>query len=216
MIEALGEFSLLAGAYYDRGDLALRQRKLDEARNWYKRSGDLAEELQNYRRLSDSLHGLGKVAFFQQDYQQALNHIVESQQQADELNLVPERIGNLAYLTRIYLKLGQPDAALTALRDGITLAQTLDTNLPKLDMAMAAIDMFLYWDRPKRAAQLYGLARRHPELLPSAHNSLDDIYTELEAFLEQEALIHAITVGQTLDLNQTLASALDETGIHQA
>lgn len=210
MIEELGEYSLLAGAYHDRGELALRQGWLNEAQAWYEKTGKLAEQVQNFRWLSHSLHGLGKVAFLRQDYLAAQHYMSASQRHAEVLNLVPDQVPNLSYLTRIHLKLGEQDAALAALRAGLRAAQTLDASPPQLDILPAAIEWKLFFEQPEGAAELLSLAQNHPEAAPVSSSVLDGLHGQLLRDLDPAELAAALDRGRQRDLAETLAQLLAE------
>ncbi|NDJ76890.1 MAG: AAA family ATPase [Chloroflexi bacterium] len=212
MIEELGEYSLLAGAYYDHGDLVLRQGRLAEAETWYEKTGKLAEQLHNYRWLTNSLHGLGKVAYLRADYRAAQRHIRASQAHAEALNLVPDQVLNLSYLTRIHLKLGEQDAARAALRAGLQTVQALDASPPQLDILPAAIEWKLFFEQPEEAAELLVLARHHPEAAPVSYAVLDDLHSQLLRELAPAELAAALDRGRQRDLVATLAQLLAECG----
>ncbi len=208
MIESLGEYILLAGACYDYGDLMLRQGKFKAAHGWYEKSRNLAAQLQNSRKLSDCLHGLGKVAYLQRDYTSAERYIQSSQQHAVDLNLLPDQISNLHYLTNIYLNLGNQAAALDALQQGLRLAQKIESSLPQLEILTAAAFFFLFTERPQQAAEVWGTIRHHPETLPRSIEALQTVYAELEENLTPDELVNAVNHGRNQVLPQVIKKVL--------
>lgn len=88
------------------------------------------------------------------------------------------------------------------------LAQKIESSLPGLEILLAAIALYLFTEQHQQAAMLWGVARHHPEALPTSFEVLGGFYEQLEENLTPQELDTAIERGKALALQQAIRSVL--------
>jgi tetratricopeptide (TPR) repeat protein len=208
--EQAGDRQGVIAARNELAGVAIQRREFDRARSFFAANLALAREIGDRFREAQALNNLGVVAHYQEAYEEARACYEQTKVIFEEIG---ERIGvavALSNLGDVCISLEQDGAAWAYLR------QSLQENLATQDTPHALGDLVYIANlrsragQPQRAAELLGLALRHPASHSEVAHNARPVLELVRAELEPEAMEAALARGADMDLEQVVEQILAE------
>ncbi len=160
--EAANNRPSLGASLANLGLALAAQRRYADAEAAFRRALSIQREEGNPIRVAILLNNLGDVANAQGRHEEALAHLQESLILKAEMGDERGRVFSLVHLGRTRWYLEQPNAALAAYREALTLARKLAMKPLALAAFTGLAEMAMVWDRTSLAGQMLRLAAHHP------------------------------------------------------
>jgi uncharacterized protein HemY len=172
-------------------------------------------ELGDRRLISMPLGHLGRVAFYQGDYERARRLLEESLNISRELQFQEGIAKRLGYLGRLAIKQGDFMEARDLLRESILTMRLTQVELWFTDSLEAYVAVLVEAQEMERAVRLLGSASALRERLNRPVPPVDCAFVEqaraaARAALGEEAFAAAWSVGQSTSYEESIAYALDQ------
>ncbi len=180
------------------------QRRYAEAEATFRQALAIQREEGNPIRVAILLNNLGDVANAQGRHEEALAHLQESLLLKAEMGDERGRVFSLVHLGRTHWYLEQPDAALAAYREALTLAHKLAMKPLALAAFTGLAEMAPVWDRASLTESMLRLAAYHPAAWQRIRDEAQALATALRVSLAPlpdppphpdamlESLVHAV------------------------
>jgi tetratricopeptide (TPR) repeat protein len=205
--EQAGDRQGVLAARNELGGVAIQGQKFDRARSYFAANLAQAQEMGDRFREAQALNNLGVVAY-DQDLDEARACYEQARLISEEIGdraLLAAALGNLA---EVCIQQGQVGAAWDYLRRGIQEGLAME-NTPQLLACLVLVSpLRLRRGQPEQAAELLGLALRHPASYSEVERDAQPVLELLREALGPEELEVALARGADRDLEQVLAQIL--------
>jgi tetratricopeptide (TPR) repeat protein len=207
--ERAGDREGVIAARSELGSIAVMRREFEQAKAFYVANLVEAREMGDRLRAAQALNNLG-VAAYEQDLDEARACYEQAQviwEEIGERTGVAVALGNLG---DVCISLEQDGAAWAYLR------QSLQENLAMQDTPHALGNLVYIAQlrsragQPQRAAELLGMALRHPASYSEVARDTQPVLEALGEALGPEELEAALARGAEMDLDQVVAEILAE------
>jgi serine/threonine protein kinase/tetratricopeptide (TPR) repeat protein len=204
----LGGFETVAWCHLTLASiLRQQQRPLDAIAEY---EAGAARSQGNRALLAKAELGLGGIALTRGDYAEAERHISKGLGLCDEQRSMGGRGGALEALGTLACEQGQPERALDCYRRAFDVARREDRPAALVSILVGVARCLLRSGRSERAAELTGLALRHPATPhPLRARDIDPLLEQLGAVLGPAELSAALLRGEGSSLEHSLESSFD-------
>lgn len=202
---ALGYQGMLTGGLLTLGACAVEQNRLEDALAPLHEGIKVARAIGSQRNLIHGLSSLGYVEFRLNHHTEALAHFHEALALARSAGL-PRFVCNvLRQLASTHVVSGDLDAAQHELREGLALAQSLDSDLQRVRTISIAVMLWQRQGHLERAAFYAGLLDGSNDV---DHPVYDPVCEALETDLGSERYRQLLEQGKTQTLIHAVSEAL--------
>jgi tetratricopeptide (TPR) repeat protein len=208
LYEQTGDRQGLMAARNELAIIAMKRGELENATRYFADNLALARDMGDRLRIAQALNNLGEVAREQGAYDEARAYYEECQAIDEEIGEKTGLALALGNLAMVCIAQGQDDAAWDYAR------QSLQENVDMQDMPHALADLAsiahlkLRAGQPERAAELLGLALRHPATHSEIEHDSRAVLAELREALPPEQLEAALARGAKFDLDEVVGEIL--------
>ncbi len=215
------ELSLSYGdGYFKLGELALRQRKFEQAHDYFEQALQIAQEF-DLKVLMPIYHlNMGWLAYEESDFRRAkefftinlnflrsdeTSHFVDVSLIYRHLAETLQGLGDIERVEENY------DMARQHLHESLRLAWRY-AGIPRTFMVVAAwADLFAAEGQPERAAELAALVQVEPRAFAISKERAARLLENLQTSLSSQVFTAAVERGQALDLETIVKQLLEET-----
>jgi tetratricopeptide (TPR) repeat protein len=199
----LGYQGMLAGGLIALGGYAIERQDMNAAIAPLEEGVQIARHLGSQRQLIHGLAGLGYVWFRLAHYDKALAHFDEALSLARAAGL-PRFICNaLRHRINTYLALGDLDTAQCALREGMQLAISLESDLQKRRNLSAAVMLWYHKGDLEPAARWAGILDGSTDIDMPVY---EPVREAVEAALGREHYRQLFEEGKTMTLDEAVSA----------
>jgi class 3 adenylate cyclase/tetratricopeptide (TPR) repeat protein len=194
------------------GNLSVDRRQLDTALYCYQESLLIRREMGDRWGQAICLNNLGWVAHLQGDLGDAVARYEESMALSRAMG---DRRGTAVALNNLaFTAIARDDAAAAAryLAEGLRLALAVGVVPLQLELLVGVARLLVRAGQRERAAELLGLALRHPSCNTDVRTQAELLYRDYGPLLPPEIHTEALERGHALDLDQVIADLSDWLG----
>jgi len=206
--EQIGDRQGLIAARNELGIVATMRGELEGARACYAANLDQAREIGDRLRAAKALNNLGTVAYDQGAYEEARAYYEQSRAICEEIDDRMTVAAVLSNLGDVCLRQGQDDAAWDHLRRSLQETVTRQYTPLALESLIHVSQLRLRAGQSERAAELLGLALRHPASTSEVEWVAQEVLEALRGALGAEQLEAALARGAEMDLDQVVEEIL--------
>jgi class 3 adenylate cyclase/tetratricopeptide (TPR) repeat protein len=208
LYQQTGDRQGLMAARNELAIVAVKRADFDKARGYFAENLALAREMGDRFRAAQALNNLGEVAREQGAYDEARAYYEQCQVIWEEIGGRAGLAMALGNLGMVCIAQGLDGAAWDYVRRSLREAMDMQ-DTPHVLAALGDIaHLKLRAGQPERAAELLGLALRHPATHSEIEDEAQAVLAALREALPPEQLEAALARGAKLDLEQVVAEIL--------